>query len=541
LLVVLVSVVPYVSRLGFYSDDWVSLGTMTGASDQSVAGLVTAQLSSDPDGRARLTNTVYQALLFRAFKLNPLGYHVVNALVLLSAALLLYLTFCELGVQQTVAVSTAAIYILLPNYSTDRFWFVAFGYGLSMALFLVSTYAFLRAARSQWLVPWTVLALLALAAASLGMEVVVPLVLAIPAALWWQGYRRGRGSLKRQLGIPRGLLLSGSALAVVAAVAIYKGGTARGFSVPDVLYLKRLVAGALVVNFGTYGIALLNTVAWSARQLPLDGAALSALLAVLVFSHLSRGEPPPESARLWTTFVVAGCFIFGLGTAIFLTSARVSFWSAGIANRVWIAAALGVALVLVGGSGWVSSWLSSGLRRWVFSGLITGLCVSGFVINTALATFWIAAWQRQLEVVANIRQALPALAPRTTVILAGVCPYLGPAIVFESSWDLAGALQVVYRDRSLRADVTTGRFSMHDDGLRTRIYGDSRFYRYGQDLLLFDDRRETVFPVTDRSVATAHLSEPAGCPEGIAGGGALALPLDVWYQNALSKGFRPWR
>src|SRR4029453_16256485 len=96
----------------------------------------------------------------------------------------------------------------------------------------------------------------------------------------------------------------------------------------------------------------------------------------------------------------------------------------------------------------------------------------------ALATFWIAAWQRQRQVVGNIRQALPELAPGTTLILDGVCPYLGPAIVFESSWDLAGALRVVYGDRTLHADVTTGRFSIHDDGLRTRIYHASQFSPY---------------------------------------------------------------
>jgi hypothetical protein len=45
--------------------------------------------------------------------------------------------------------------------------------------------------------------------------------------------------------------------------------------------------------------------------------------------------------------VLAGFVIFGLGAAIFLTTGRVLFGSGGIANRVWIAAALGVALVAV--------------------------------------------------------------------------------------------------------------------------------------------------------------------------------------------------
>jgi hypothetical protein len=141
----------------------------------------------------------------------------------------------------------------------------------------------------------------------------------------------------------------------------------------------------------------------------------------------------------------------------------------------------------------------------------------------------------------NIQQALPELASGSTVILDGVCPYLGPAIVFESSWDLAGALRGAYQDRSLRADVTTSQLSIDDDGLRTRIYSVSQFYPYGRDLLIYDDRRRTVVQVTDRNVARAYLSDQVRCPEGNPGQGTLALPLDVWYTNVTTKGFHPWR
>jgi hypothetical protein len=536
-IVVLISVVPYISGLGFYTDDWASLGAMTNASDQSVAGLVKEQFSWDLDARARPTNTVYQAILVRVFGLNPLGYHVVNALVFLSAALLLYLTFGELGMQRTVALSTAAVYILLPNYSTDRFWFIAFGYGLSMALFLASTYAFLRAARSRWLVPWTAFALLALAAAALAMEVVVPLMLAIPAMLWWQSRPLCPDGVRSPWGTPRTFRLSLLALAVIATVAAYKSQTARGFSVPDLLHLRRLVAGSVAVNFGTYGVVLPVTVAWGLRQLPLWNAALGVLLGILVFSHLARAEAPPESSRFWTALVLVGCIVFALGTAIFLTNARVLFWSAGIANRVWIAAALGCALVLVGVSGWVSVRFSGSVRRRTFSLLITSLCVSGFVVNSAFATFWIDAWQRQLEVVANIRQTLPALAPGTTLILDGVCPYIGPAIVFESSWDLAGALRVAYRDRSLRADVIAGNVRIGEDGVWTQLYGTSYFYPYGNNLLLFEHSGKTVRRLTNARLARTYISEHRSCPEGAEGRGALMLPVDLLYGNA----FRGWR
>jgi hypothetical protein len=538
--VVLLSIVPYVFGLGFYSDDWATLSAMANASDQSVPGLVSAQLISDPDGRARLTNTVYQALLFRAFALNPLGYHFVNALVFVSAALLLYLALLEVSLERTVALAIAAVYILLPNYSTDRFWFIAFGYGSSMALFLASTYSYLRAGRAQSVVPWTLLAPVALALAALGMEVVVPLSAAIPVLLVWQAYSRHRRGLIPDRWTLRRVLLQISPLVVIAIVSAYKAQTARGFIVPDLFYLKRLVAGAVTVNFGTFGLALPATLVWSVPRVALADAAVGAVLAATVFLYLSRSQAPPSSRRYWAAIIVAGFGAFGLGVAIFVTSARVLFWSAGIANRVWIAAATGVALVFVGWSGMIASWFPERVRRRAFAGAIALLCTCGYFVNAAFARYWVAAWPRQLEVLAHIREALPVAPSGATLILDGACPYVGPAIVFESSWDLAGALQVMYRDRRLRADVTTGMFSLDPDGLRTRIYRDSQFYPYGRDLLLFDDRRRTLTELNSRDIAQRHVSDRARCAEGIAGRGTLAFPLDLWYHDVTVTGLRWW-
>jgi hypothetical protein len=541
--VVLLSVVPYITRLGFYSDDWAFLGVLLNAPDQSLSGLVTAQYAV-PSLPKRPTQIAYQAVLFKAFGLAPFGYHLVNAAVLASVAILLYFVLREFRVHRTIALSLPAVYVLLPNYSTDRFWFAAFGYALSTALFLASSYAFLRAARSQrlWLWSWTVFALLALTAATLGMEVVIPLALAIPVALWLQAYRLSPGGLGAQLGTPGTILLLCSPLAVVAAVVLYKVTIAEVSSVPGLFYVIRLGVGSLAVNFGTYGVALPHTVAWSFRHLPFDDTALSALLAGLVFSYLSMSEAPPQSRRTWTAIMLVGGAIFGLGTAIFLATPHIEFWSIGIANRVWIAAAVGMSMLLVGGSGWLSSLLSNGAgRRNLFAALVAALCLSGFVINTALSTFWISAWPRQLQVLGDIRRALPVIAPRTTLILHEVCPYVGPAIVFESSWDLAGALQVIYRDQTLRADVTTGRFSIGDNGLSTRIYDKSRSYRYGHDLLLFNEQRQTAVWLTDSGMARSQLAAPPTCPESIPGRGTIALPLDAWFRTAEVKGFRPWR
>ena len=539
--VALLSLVPYVSRVGFYSDDWALLGRLLNSTDQTLSGTFTAVNDFHMKLRVRPTQLAYQALLVKTFGRNPLGYHVINAIVITSLPILLCLILRQLGAPATVAVAVPAIYVLLPNYSTDRFWIAAFAYGLSTALLLLGAYAFLRAADSQRFWSWISLAWLALTGALLGMEVVLPVALAIPLAVWWRLQQVSQQGLREFGREPRALLLLCSPWFLAAGVILFKFRGVESSIAMEPFYIVRLAVGSLATNFGSYGLALPHTVLACSHVLSWSAAVVAAVLAVVIFSWLVSAAAPPDSPRFWTRLVLAGGGVFALGLAIFAITPQITYWSTGIANRVWITASLGVALVLVGLSGLLVSRLSDRLRRWIFAGVITVVCVSDFLVNTALSTYWVAAWPRQLAVLNDIRKALPEIPPGTTVILHGVCPYLGPAPVFESPWDLTGALQVGYRDPTLQGDVTTGHFSIGQDAISTRIYDISKSYHYGPDLLLFDHQQKTVVPLTNAEVARAQLVRSTSCPAGIASRGTLVLPFDTWYRNLEAKGFRPWR
>jgi hypothetical protein len=471
-------------------------------------------------------------VLFKAFGLWPVGYQIVNAAVLASAVLLLYAISRTVGLPRTVARAVAAVYLLLPNYSTDRFWFAAFGYTLTSAVFLLSAYAWLRTLRGDRFVFWFSVALLALAASLLGMEVVFPLTLLLPAMLWLQARRLLPDGLRAHLGTAHTALLFACPMATLAAAVWYKAENAVGAAPADMSRLVRLAIGALSVNFGTFGLALPHTAAWSTRQLTPVALVLACILGALVFVWLLQGDPPPGSRRFWVLVIAAGALVFGLGTAIFVVTPRIGFWSTGISNRVWIAASLGMAAVLVGVAGWLTS-LFRGLARPLFSASIAMLCVSCFVINVAIAQYWIAAWPQQLDVLSKMQRALPRPRSGTTLLLYGACPYIGSAIVFESWWDFAGARKVLYRDPTLTGDVLddarSNRFGMTDEGVWTRLYGELRFYRFGPNLLLFDYRAGAVRDLPNRQSAVAALSHRTDCPPGFEGGGTVSLPFDTWY------------
>lgn len=548
--VVGLSVIPYVGRLGFYSDDWAFLAVLTTADDRSFGGLLRDQAAWSPSLAMRPTQTVYQAWLYRNFGLDPLGYHLVNAGVLIAIAVLLYWILRELRLPRSVAVAVPAVYALMPNYATDRFWFAAFGYLLSMALYLLGLFAELRAASSDharlWI--WKVFALAALAAAAFGYEVILPLFL-LNVILAEVVARRGRrGGLRAKVGSWGVAAFYGSTLAVAASAIAFKATVAEGIGTgsPLTRHALRLAAGVVTANFGTYGVGFPHTVWWSAPYAGAGGVALGIVLAICLYRYLAivRGATPdanaPLSRHAWMRLAGAGSAIFMMGYLVFLVTGRIAFSSTGIANRVAAASALGSAIVLVALVGWSASWsLHRTIKDRLFRAGVALLCGGGVVITTGLASFWIESRDAQQDVLTELHTALPVLPPDSTVLLDDVCPYIGPAIVFESSWDLRGALRVYHHDPSLEADVTSGVVLVEPRGVVTQIYRSSMVHPYGDQLFLYD-HSTGVTVLRDESAARQALSDdPVGsdCPEGRPGAGAVTLPFDVlfgWIESRLS-------
>ena len=125
-------------------------------------------------------------------------------------------------------------------------------------------------------------------------------------------------------------------------------------------------------------------------------------LIILVYLQKIGGKWETSGSTAWLKVIACGLGVFALGYGIFLTNRNVSIGvTTGIGNRIAIAAAIGVALSLVGAFGWISDiWTSIRTRRLCFCALVTVFCMSGFLINNGVASFWIAAYE--------------ALSPRST-------------------------------------------------------------------------------------------------------------------------------
>ena len=532
--VVALSAAPYLGGLGFYSDDWPFLGGMAASREPTIWSSFQALYRDDL--RMRPVQALTLATLFRLFGFEPLGYHLVNTALLGAGAALCYLVIRELGVAREIAFAVALIFSLLPHYSTDRFWLAAIQITLSMALYWLSLYADLRATRGaaqHW--RWRILALAAMAASVLAYEVFLPLFLVNVVLIAVHGRRAACGQRRTVPAVARLPMLLATTAVVLLPVLLWKVQAASRFEGLTIeqkaASFQWLMTGAVAVSYGDYGIGLPLVVGRILRRYPSAAVSATALaVTALVFTYMWRmpqtASERRRSAMTAAMLLGAGFMVFVLGYAVFFFTQNAQYSTTGISNRVAIAAALGVALGWVGGIVALCTAIArERLRHVAFAASVATAAGVGVLIVGTIGSFWVTAYREEQRVLRDIRSAFPHLPPETTLILDGVCPYVGPAIVFDASWDLAGALRIIYGDYTLRADVVTRNLRVEEAGLKASLY-DGRLvteYPY-RGLLLYHAglRRHFVFDGADaanRYFESHNPTRDGHCPPGREGHG----------------------
>jgi hypothetical protein len=517
-IVTVASLAPYVRHLGFYYDDYSVLARMTASGDHSLLGFYH---SVRPATGQRPIQALIFATLYRLFGDDPLGYHVVNAGLLVTVAALLYLVLRQLRLPRLVCVAVPLVYSTLPHYATNRFWLDAYQVTFSVALYLLSLYAGLRAVQASHrfsAVAWLGIAVLGVVGSLLSYEVVYPLFGLNLGLIWWETRRPPQSKATERQGW---IVLGGLALAIVAAglmkvvlVAEHgQNGYQIGFQDGFFHHAAYLVSGAIKLNVGTYLLAFPYVIVWIfVHHFSATAAVVSGVTALASFGYLLHvGRRDQESlarSNLWRPLLGVGFIALVLGYAIFVTNQNVLFRSAGIDNRVNAGAALGVASVLVG----VAACLAARLRRHliVFSTVIACAVAGGvFVINT-LSSYWVEAAREQRSILAGIAEASGPTRAWNTVILNGACPEVGPAVVFADQWDLTGALRTSYRDPTLSADVAAEGIHATATDLTVDMTflgrSSTRKYPYGAGLAVYDAVGSRLFRIQNRKSAVSYLA-----------------------------------
>ncbi len=485
----------FFARLGFYSDDWGALGFFTTTADKSPLGLIREFLKRTP-GEADSSGEPGDSLLAVPPETCalPRGEHP-------RFCLRDYFVLSVPDSHWTPAhprVHVASVFALLPHYATDRLWYAAFQANLSVTLYFLSLYSGLRAISSsrthRWL--WMAVATVSMLCSLLAYEVVAPFFLLNPPVLWYCGRR----AASKPEGTSRAFLLFSSFLPTMLALGL--GFTYKvlftdrtGVSGDYRAWVTRLARECYFFHYVAFGVELPSKVGHILTTYFNPGLVYGAVvLGIGVAIYLFRITPGSALMSIgrvdWIKAIAAGFFLTGLGTSVFLYTQNIGFHETGISTRMAIAASVGTALAFLGIIGLTSSLLHwTAPVRIAFCVAIATLCASGFLIINTVAHFWVVASERQAEIISAIREDFPSLPPKTTLLLEGVCRYIGPGIVFETYWDAKGMLRVYYGDRTLDADVLANTTEVKEDGIHTSMYGDVTVHSYQENLTIYNVRR----------------------------------------------------
>jgi hypothetical protein len=253
---------------------------------------------------------------------------------------------------------------------------------------------------------------------------------------------------------------------------------------------------------------------------------ISGLLAYGYLARTAGEDSPTRSWRRGLGLVGAGVVTFCAGLAVCAVT-KVGWTSpTGINNRFAIAAAAGAALVWVGCTWLATTWIPDAMARHRSFAAITGALYAVCVfMNASVGALWVDAYRRAVDVIAAIKREYPEFPGPGSLIIDGVCPYVGPAVVFESSWDLRGALWILYGQQRLNAAIITPSMTVTDGGLVVSThYGYYRDEYPYEQMTIFNVRRGLRVAVRDVTDVRRYLNQynpdrTSGCATGTEGEG----------------------
>jgi len=529
---VAVLVAPFVTRLGFYSDDWSLLADFRRDLLNDRFGIETMLRGFE----ARPLQGIYLASLFYAFGLDPLGCHIVNAIVRAAAMISFYCLLLRIRIDRPIAFAAAAILIIVPQRSTSRVWFSTFQIPLSMLLAFLSLHAqlsFAKTGRKRWLAAALVLAVASIAA----YEIFAPIIVGFAIWLLIEAWRAAPAERRPR----RQVVLAVGALAAVALTVFVKGMLTDRAQAPDLqMYMKglnRLVKpdydwrtdGSLNI-FATVDVNLWQPLVglWKASAAVLRGevgvcAVLAGVaVAAVTFWRLAQRNDETGPGHGAVRAILVGVAAFVLAHATFLISSQIMFSPTGIGNRALVGMALGLALGAAGLLGLAASRLSPNVARWLFASAVSLVVLIGSWRTEQISRYWAESWSIEKDLIASAKRDLKAIPPRSMIMFDGVCPYHGPGIVMET-WEAGGMLTLTL-GRDIVADTSSDRMKVGPRGLVTSIYGDDFLYPYGPNLYVYDPGRHLVARIPDRAAAIDYFTSrdrKMDCPEGFVGQGEL--------------------
>jgi hypothetical protein len=436
----------HVHNGGFYNDDWSFASVSHFHAESGVIGAIRAfdWLTFRPLAMA------YWAFTHGAFGTHVslhLAWIVVMAVAMSTA---LYVVLRELGLSIAHAAPIAALVLVFPASSANRF-FAATSIALpATALFLVGAVLALRHVRTRGAraIAWHVGAVAFYVASVMLYEIAAGAILAIGAVYVWRAGRCAWRSAAWRWALD---------IAVVGTVLVTI--TSESWNEPQPFGTAVRHARETARQAGIVFIDAAVPFASPSRTLVAALFAALVATAIVVRFRLADDDDRRRALDHWLRVLGGGAVAVALGYAIFL----IADWTylplrPGQFNRVNGLAAVGFAILLYALAMLVGLLVGFRFRRWreYSTAVAVALClVVGIDWTLQInrdARDWATASDVQRHIVDVVVQTVPNRTPGTTLYTLSAPIEVAPGVpTFAAPWDLSGALQLEWDDPSVTA------------------------------------------------------------------------------------------
>jgi hypothetical protein len=439
---------PYARLTGFDYDDWEIVAKYTFNLAHTLA--------------FRLGFALWAPPTVRLMGLNAHWYYASTSVIFAATAMAVFVVLVSLRLPVLASLSAAILYVVYPGADAMRLWWTATENSLSLLLVLVSIFLAVKWSEGTgWSLKWLIPSLACLAIGVLIYEEAAALILLPLATLPLSG------------GATRKVLKTALDLSIVAAcfaLTLMTNGVGEQTIRPVREWLGR--AQTLFVDgFESRFLRMYSGAPfWAVLGIPIVFSVL------VVVGVLIRHRVGKLVTRSWArpAFV---CFL--LVVAVFLAwlpllPANDYYLPSllGVGNRVnstasvFLCAGLGIALFSV------ATLLSRAGLPVIGLALAAALMIfttSTFtVVSIADAQSFVRAAQLRQAMLQLVKRAVPNPARGDLLLLGNYNAYSSSdwVPVFASTWDLNGAVKLIYNDPSLSGSPVFSSFSCVDAGLQ---------------------------------------------------------------------------
>lgn len=440
---------PSILHGGFFIDDWPH------AVEVAYAPHPFADEWAGSAGRP--VQVLYYPITSMVFGPHPWVHHLwsVFAAVCLSSSLYAVLRRFDIGTYPAAAI--AILLLLFPWSDSTKFWVAGSVINIAVALGLGGVVLALRGLDCQakggsvfgrW---WHVGALSLYALSVLTYEVAAVALLLVG------------GLYLMRVGAIRAAVLRWVADVVVIGTCLVWGA--------ENVTRERLPLSQALHHIGELVDGAISVIALAALPIALDRTLVLVILLTIITLALVtlRFFPIDETARAllrhWLTMAGIGLVIAIAGWAIIIPANAYNPAEPGLGNRINVAAAVGIAIMVYAIAVLLAILLISVGRRFGKGlvldrrslGALSGLLVAAIGVGYANRTLadqrvWNHATRDSSHVLDMVKRAVPNPPPETTIYTFNYPGSEGPGIpIFSFMWDLNNAVKLHFQDQSVSA------------------------------------------------------------------------------------------